>query len=360
MSPIPGVPFYGDNEEGLNDALYRAYLDQAEQSVYGPPKAPPQMGRSPNLGPISGRFLDDVSRGVLQGLQNSRPQGFGQNFAAGALGAFSSARQAGVEGRGQQYAAQLKAQEEEQKGRLSERSAAARSLAQHRWQMQREKMADARQTARLDAAEERDARRAAEREARDAREWARREAMQQQRMANQEKLLRLAKSMPESTARQKALRLTLSRQAENSQEAKEFLVVRDYYNQGIKSLKAADNYGDLMAIRSLAKVSDKLTGIREGEQLSFEKAQGELLRAGMITPKMLGRGSFTPAARAAIARELKNIYDNKLQYYRNAKDHYRTQATLLDLPNPESIMLDLEAGSDSTGAKQSGFDPEDL
>jgi hypothetical protein len=68
----------------------------------------------------------------------------------------------------------------------------------------------------------------------------------------------------------------------------------------------------------------------------------------MITPKMLGRGSFTPAARAAVRRELQNVYDNKLRYYRNAKDHYRTQAELLELPDPDRVMLDLEATTDST------------
>jgi hypothetical protein len=212
---------------------------------------------------------------------------------------------------------------------------------------------DRRQTERLNAAEERAAVAAREREAREEREWARREQMQAERFANQERLLRMRAELPENPGKLKSLRAMLSRQAENSREAQEFLVVRDYYQQGIKSLEASDNMGDLMAIRSLAKVSDKLTGIREGEQLSFEQAQGALLKAGMITSKMLGRGSFTPQARAAIARELQSIYDIKRGWYRNAKEHYRSQAELLGLPNPESIMLDLEgAGADSTGGAQ--------
>ncbi len=133
------VPFYGDNEESVEDALYRDYLRKAEEGVYGPPKPPPTVLPSPNIGRVQGGFLDDVSRGVLQSLQNSpRARSMGGGIAQGALGAFASARQAGVEGRGQQLSAAQKAFEEDQKGRLAERSAAARSLAQHRWQMQRD------------------------------------------------------------------------------------------------------------------------------------------------------------------------------------------------------------------------------
>lgn len=346
-------------QEALDELEMQAAMDAAERRVYGERKPAPQMLPSPGISTpriplpaglsipkvnIRGEFLDDISRGILMGMEGAPMARGGQGALQSGLRAFAGTRQAGANARMTRFQAEQEAAAKEEQGRIGERSNAARMLAQHRHQMARDAANRAATATAKEAAD-------AARFERQERDFAHREMMQQLRFGQQLKIAEFRASQPESPGKAKALQLMVTRMAMNDPDNKEFVIVRDFHDQGLQSLKAKDSFGDLMAIRALAKVSDKLTGIREGEYDTFANAVGVLIRKGILVQSMVGRGMLTDTGREAIARELGTIYGQKKKHYGAAKEFYRGLAGSMDL-NPDLVLRDLagdEAKQDSTG-----------
>jgi len=87
-----------------------------------------------------------------------------------------------------------------------------------------------------------------------------------------------------------------------------------------------DNVGDTILMRSLAKVTDPTTGVREEEYRTFEDAIGALGRLVKIPSKSIGEGRLTKSGRADMIRELVSRYDARLDEYNNQYEYYKRQA----------------------------------
>jgi hypothetical protein len=79
-------------------------------------------------------------------------------------------------------------------------------------------------------------------------------------------------------------------------------------------------------LRTLAKITDPTTGVREGEYDTFESAQGSLAKLGItLTKKMWDGTKLTDSARQAFVSELDNIYQQRASAYTSAVDYYGKQ-----------------------------------
>jgi len=117
----------------------------------------------------------------------------------------------------------------------------------------------------------------------------------------------------------------------------DFVVVRNQWKDGDNALKSRTSYGDLIAMRSLARASDPRTGIREEEFRTFKDAVGALNARGIyITQEMWGRGMLNDVGRAHVKARLDDIYKNRRLTYRNAIDQFRNQAATIGV-DPEKL-----------------------
>jgi hypothetical protein len=351
-SALPPPGFGQDVEEHAN------LIRLLQAAGYGAqPDAAPQMQPSPGLrlGPlrVGGGTLDNVSASILRSMAGGmpRPRNTGEALAGGFLEGFSRARAGGAQARQQQFEAASDAVQKRNEGRQKFLEKSVMDRENERQRALGIEAVDRRQTERLEAAEERRRLAAIAQSERDAANAAHREQLQTARFANQMKLMEARNKLPESPSKSKALSLSLQRMALNDPDVKDFVVIRDYYNNGLQSLKSKDSFGDLTAMRALARVTDPRTGIREEEFRTFERAVGELMRLGMIGPRMVGRGTLTEAGRAAVARELGVPYNNKKVQYEAAKDHYSREAEMFGV-DPQFILRNLDPRPDAAGGKK--------
>jgi len=101
------------------------------------------------------------------------------------------------------------------------------------------------------------------------------------------------------------------------------------FNEG-----TVDNIADTVLMRSLAKVTDPSTGVREEEYRTFEDAVGAINRVYKLPSKWVGSGSLTEAGRAAIIREIETRYNSRLEDYTNQYSYYSDQASRAGLTVP--------------------------
>lgn len=133
-----------------------------------------------------------------------------------------------------------------------------------------------------------------------------------------------------------------------------FTDVRDGYAMGRSAAQDPNHgVGDLLLLRSLAKVTDPTTGIREEEYKSFQAAQGALDRIGVtLTEKMWNGTQLTEEARKAFMSQLQKKYDEKKRAYESSAERVRKAGERFGLPNDvvEQIVPSYTAQT-STGSK---------
>ncbi len=110
--------------------------------------------------------------------------------------------------------------------------------------------------------------------------------------------------------------------------------VLDQYYAG-----TADNIGDTVLMRTLAKVTDPSTGVREEEYRTFEEAQGALGRLYAMPKSWVGRGRLTDTGRAAMIREIDSRFKARLNDYGSSYQYYNGQAQGYGLSVPPPFQL---------------------
>lgn len=110
--------------------------------------------------------------------------------------------------------------------------------------------------------------------------------------------------------------------------------VIDRFNSGDVS-----NISDTILMRSLAKVTDPSTGVREEEYRTFEDATGALNKIYTLPKKWVGQGSLTAEGRAAMIKEIQDRYNARQKDYINQYDYYNNQAGQIGqtIPPPYSV-----------------------
>lgn len=98
----------------------------------------------------------------------------------------------------------------------------------------------------------------------------------------------------------------------------------------------ADNVADTVLMRSLAKVTDPTTGVREEEYRTFEDAQGALNRIYNMPKSWVGKGRLTETGRAAMIREIERRYNSRLDEYNDQYGYYADQAERSGVTIPPS------------------------
>ena len=100
-----------------------------------------------------------------------------------------------------------------------------------------------------------------------------------------------------------------------------------------------DSVSDTILMRSLAKVTDPTTGVREEEYRTFEDAQGALSRIYMLPKSWVGKGRLTDEGRAAMIREIKDRFESRKKNYLEQYAYYNNQAgsSGLTIPPPYQV-----------------------
>ena len=97
--------------------------------------------------------------------------------------------------------------------------------------------------------------------------------------------------------------------------------VIEQFNAGV-----SDSVSDTILMRTLAKITDPSTGVREEEYKTFEDAMGSLNKLYVTPNSWIGRGRLTDTGRKEMIREIQNRYDARLNDYNNQYQYYKNQA----------------------------------
>lgn len=88
----------------------------------------------------------------------------------------------------------------------------------------------------------------------------------------------------------------------------------------------ANNIADTILMRTLAKVTDPPTGVREEEYRTFETAVGALSRVYTVPKSWVGAGRLTDTGRAEMIRIIQDRFDGALRQYNTQYSYYENQA----------------------------------
>ena len=137
--------------------------------------------------------------------------------------------------------------------------------------------------------------------------------------------------------------------ARQQPEIKTFNDVRAAYEQGMSSAKQGTGMGDLVLLRTLAKITDPSSAVREEEFRTFAGAQGALMRYGIQLTKGMWSGErLTDDARKQFSQTLQDIYDQRSTAYTSAIDFYGKQLSDAGI-DPSYVSFKYLAPTDETG-----------
>lgn len=120
---------------------------------------------------------------------------------------------------------------------------------------------------------------------------------------------------------------TIQDNARQDKDISLFPDVRGAYEQGIQAAKQRNSLGDIVLMRTIAKITDPASAVREEEFATFQGAAGTLPRYGvLLTSNMVGKGQLTQAGRDAIVQQLQNIYNQREAAYQSKINYYNQQA----------------------------------
>lgn len=343
---MPYNPATGQWEMGLEaeDAFDQSEIERQMRLMYpqGPPKPRFQQSPDARIGGLSlpGNRLDSAALAVLQSLQNQpAPQGFGANFVSGLAGGLAGgrARQAGMRQRSNE--AEMKRVADEQEEQRRSRAAAGATLAGRRWEMYRQQ-AEAKAKAEAESQPN-----TPQLRARAFKDMGVRIDPSLKRVPNSA----LVRDMPQGNPLLDRLRELailnygkdkpadpkfkafvwnmVNDNVRQDDDVKTFGTVRDMRNNAAKSLVRGNSFGDLLAMRFLARASDPNTGVREEEFKTFKNAVGALAARGIfITQEMWGRGMLNDKGREFVRNSMEDIYNTKKDAYELKRDSYREVA----------------------------------
>lgn len=114
--------------------------------------------------------------------------------------------------------------------------------------------------------------------------------------------------------------------ARQDPDVSQFTAIRGAYEQARQAVQQGNSAGDIVLMRTLAKITDPTTGVREEEYKTFQNAIGTLPRFGVqLTSSMIGKGQLTVAGRQALYEQVQNIYQQREAAYMNKIDFYQAQ-----------------------------------
>ena len=87
-----------------------------------------------------------------------------------------------------------------------------------------------------------------------------------------------------------------------------------------------DSVADTVLMRTLAKVTDPTTGVREEEYRTFEGATGALNRLFVMPKSWVGKGRLTAEGRSQMIREIQDRFNAKQKDYNEQYGYYKSQA----------------------------------
>ncbi len=126
--------------------------------------------------------------------------------------------------------------------------------------------------------------------------------------------------------------------ARQDPDIKIFSDIRGAYEQGRSGAQRQNGLGDIILMRTLAKITDPTTGVREEEFKTFESAQSTLARFGIsLTKKMWAGDRLTNAARISMLGQLEDIYNQRKGAYDNAWQFYDLQGQELGEPQGQVL-----------------------
>ena len=118
--------------------------------------------------------------------------------------------------------------------------------------------------------------------------------------------------------------------ADNARLDKDFSLfpdVRGAYEQARQAYQQNNSAGDIVLMRTIAKITDPTSAVREEEFRTFQSAVGTLPRYGVqITSQLIGKGQLTQQGRNMLFSQVENIYKQRLAAYNSKADQYQAQA----------------------------------
>lgn len=96
---------------------------------------------------------------------------------------------------------------------------------------------------------------------------------------------------------------------------------------------------DTILMRTLAKITDPTTGVREGEYETFESATGAINRVFVLPKSWVGKGRLTDLGRQQMGQLVKTRFNAAQKEYTNQYNYYNRQASQVGatLPPPYQI-----------------------
>lgn len=120
---------------------------------------------------------------------------------------------------------------------------------------------------------------------------------------------------------------TIQDNARQDKDISLFPDVRGAYEQARQAAAQKNSLGDIVLMRTIAKITDPSSAVREEEFATFKSAIGTLPRYGIaLTSNLVGKGQLTDAGRQAIMGQITNIYNQRQAAYQNKVDYYNNQA----------------------------------
>lgn len=126
---------------------------------------------------------------------------------------------------------------------------------------------------------------------------------------------------------------------EFSQASKEYVSIRNAYQQVLANSETVSITNDVAIIFSFMKILDPGSVVREGEQATARNAANVPDRIIGLYNRLLGggRGGLAPKQRANFVKSAKNLYEKAERRQRTREDRFRDLATLYKF-NPELVV----------------------
>jgi hypothetical protein len=115
--------------------------------------------------------------------------------------------------------------------------------------------------------------------------------------------------------------------AKQDTDVAQFTGIRGAYEQARQAVAQGNSAGDIVLMRTLAKITDPTTGVREEEYKTFQSAIGTLPRLGVqATSNLVGKGQLTAKGREQLYKQVENIYNQREAAYLNKINFYQAEA----------------------------------
>lgn len=149
--------------------------------------------------------------------------------------------------------------------------------------------------------------------------------------------------------------------ARQTPEIKDFNGIRGSFEQGRTAYERANSgeatgIGDIVLMRTIAKITDPTTGVREEEFKTFEGAQSTLARFGVnLTEKWWKGDRLSDEGRKQLFIILEDIYKQRLGAYDSAVNHYKSQLSQAGLDPSLAVPYYIAPKSTDANGKSDPF-----